>query len=209
MPLERFINPEKYGNPRLWRADVFLSTYEWFARRAAVMPSSRRANRFARWDEGTIWCFPAAAMFGESGIQLGADTMIGPYVSISAGMGPGQELISDRIVVIGDRCLIGRQSSIVGHFSIEIEDDVFFGPNVYVTDQNHGFEDPDVPIGRQTMGEKPVKIGAGSWLGANVVVLPGVTIGKHVVVGAGSVVSKDLPDNRGAGGAPARVVKQL
>lgn len=135
--------------------------------------------------------------------------MIGPYVSISAGMTPGQPLISDEIVVIGDRCLIGRQSSIVGHYSIRIEDDVFFGPNVYVTDQNHGFEKLDLPIGKQTMAEQPVVIGEGSWLGANVVVLPGVTIGKHVTVGAGSVVTGDLPDNSVAVGSPARVVRQL
>ena len=67
--------------------------------------------------------------------------MIGPYVSLSAGMAPTQELLSDRIVEIGDRVLIGRNSSIVGHFHIVIEDDVFFGPNVYVTDQNHAFDD--------------------------------------------------------------------
>lgn len=135
--------------------------------------------------------------------------MIGPYVSISAGMGPGQDLINDHIVTIGDRCLIGRQCSIVAHYSVTIGDDVFFGPNVYITDQNHGFEDLTVPIGRQTMPEKPVVIGAGSWLGANAVVLPGVTIGKHVTIGAGSVVTKDLPDNCVAVGSPARVVRQL
>ncbi len=207
--LEKFGQRYGLGNPRLWRADALLGASEWLTKRAAVMPGSRRANRFARWDSGTIWCYPPAAMFGEAGIQLGADTLIGPYVSISAGMGPDQKLISDRIVGIGDRCLIGRQSSIVGHYSIEIHDDVFFGPNVYVTDQNHGFEDLNEPIGRQTMGEKAVVIGEGSWLGANVVVLPGVTIGKHVAVGAGSIVTRDLPDNCVAVGSPARVVKQL
>lgn len=207
--LERLVDQKKHGNPRLWRADLFLATFEWFSFRSAVMPGSRRANRFSEWDEGTIWCFPPAAMFGEQGIKLGADTMIGPYVSISAGMGPDQDLLSDDIVVIGDRCLIGRQSSIVGHFSITIENDVFFGPNVYITDQNHGFENLDLPIGRQTMPEKPVRIGEGSWLGANVVVLPGVTIGRHVTVGAGSVVTRDLPDNSVAVGSPAKVVKQL
>lgn len=200
---------KRFGNPRLWRADGFLGLWEWFSRRAAVMPSSRRANRFASWGRGSIWCFPPAAMFGEQGIRIGQDTMIGPYVSISAGMTPGQELLSDSVVVIGDRCLIGRYTSIVGHFSVTIEDDVFFGPNVYVTDQNHGFEDLEVPIGRQSMGEKAVRIGAGSWLGANVVVLPGVTIGSHVAVGAGSIVTKDLPDNCVAAGSPARVLKQL
>ncbi len=199
--------PKTLGNPRLWRADLLLAGHEWLTRRAAIMPTSRRANRFNRFGRGTVICFPPMALFGEQAIQIGEDTLIGPYVSLSAGMAPGQELISDQIVEIGDRCLIGRSSSIVGHFEIVIEDDVFFGPNVYITDQNHGFEDPTIPIGRQQASERPVRIGAGSWLGANVVVLPGVTIGPHVAVGAGSVVTKDLPAGAVAVGSPARVVR--
>ena len=58
------------------------------------------------------------------------------------------------------------------------------------------------------MPEDPVRIGWGSWLGTNTVVLPGVSIGRHVAVGAGAVVTSDLPDNAVAVGAPARVVKQ-
>ena len=75
--------------------------------------------------------------------------MIGPFVSLTAGMAPGQEMISDPVVSIGDRCVIGRGSHIIGHFSIEIGDEVQTGPNVYITDQNHVYEDPVVPIGRQ------------------------------------------------------------
>jgi len=195
------------GNPRLWRADLLLGAHDWLTRRAAIMPTSRRANRFDSFGKGTIICFPSTALFGEHSIQIGEDTLIGPYVSLSAGMAPGQDLISNQIVKIGDRCLIGRQCSIVGHLEIVIENDVFFGPNVYVTDQNHGFSDLDSPIGRQAAGERPVRIGSGSWLGANVVVLPGVTIGHHVAVGAGSVVTRGLPDYAIAVGSPARVLK--
>lgn len=203
--VSQFIN--RFGNPRLWRADALLTAHEWLSRRAAIMPTSRRANRFARYGSGTIMCFPPAALFGENGIQLGEDTLIGPYVSLSAGMLPGQELISDSIVTIGDRCLIGRQCSIVGHFDIRIGNDVYFGPNVYVTDQNHSVDDLELPIGRQSAGEKAVSIGDGSWLGANVVVLPGVTIGRHVAVGAGAIVTSDLPDHAVAVGNPARVIR--
>lgn len=195
------------GNPRLWRADALLAAHEWLSKRAAIMPTSRRANRFAAFGTGTVICFPPAALYGEHAIRLGADSLIGPYVSLSAGMMPGQPLISDRIVQIGDRCLIGRYSSIVGHFEITIGDDVFFGPNVYVTDQNHGVDDLATPIGRQSAGERPVSIGDGSWLGANVVVLPGVSIGRQVAVGAGSIVTGDLPDHAIAVGNPARVLR--
>ena len=59
------------------------------------------------------------------------------------------------------------------------------------------------------MAERPVVIGDGSWLGHGTVVLPGATIGRHVVVGANSVVTGNLPDNCVAAGVPARVLKQL
>ncbi|MGB5755287.1 MAG: acyltransferase [Acidimicrobiales bacterium] len=189
--------------------DLVLAGYERLAMRAVIHDGSRRAARFARFGTGSVICFPPTALYGEAGIRIGRDALLGPHLSLSAGIAPGQDLISDAIVTIGDRCLIGRHSSIVGHFSITIGDDVFFGPNVYVTDQNHGVERLDLPIGRQSEPERPVTIGAGSWLGTNTVVLPGVTIGRHVAVGAGSVVTGDLPDNSVAAGVPARVIRMI
>lgn len=173
---------------------------------ASVHPGTRRAARFSSFGAGSLICFPWAAIYGEQAIHIGRDTIIGPFVSLSAGMVPGQELLSDRVVRIGDRCLIGRGSHIVGHLDVEIGDDVYTGPNVYVTDQNHAWLDPKMPIGRQAAPEQPVSIGSGSWLGAGVVVLPGVTVGCHVAVGAGSIVTRDLPDHTVAVGNPARVV---
>jgi acetyltransferase-like isoleucine patch superfamily enzyme len=79
---------------------------------------------------------------------------------------------------------------------------------VYITDQNHGYGDVDRPISQQTQPEKPVTIGSGSWLGTGTVVLPGASIGKHVAVGANSVVTGELPDFCVAVGAPARVIRQ-
>ncbi|MGI9621806.1 MAG: acyltransferase [Acidimicrobiales bacterium] len=189
------------------RSDLLVGAYDWFARQAAIGPNSRRSRRFASFGQGSIICFPPATLFGERAIRIGDGTIIAPNVSLSAGIGPDQELLSDRIVEIGHRVLIGRGSSIVGHSNIVVEDDVFFGPNVYVTDQNHGAESPDLPIGRQSAPEAPVRIGWGSWLGTNVAVMPGVTIGRRVSVGAGSVVTRDLPDDCVAVGAPARVVE--
>jgi acetyltransferase-like isoleucine patch superfamily enzyme len=104
--------------------------------------------------------------------------------------------------------LIGRGSGIVGHFSIEIGNDVWTGHNVYITDQNHGYEDVTRPISQQSQPERAVKIGDGSWLGYGSVVLPGVTIGEHCVIGANSVVTHDVPSFSVAVGVPARVIKQ-
>jgi acetyltransferase-like isoleucine patch superfamily enzyme len=85
---------------------------------------------------------------------------------------------------------------------------VFTGPYVYITDQNHGYDDPDMPIGRQMPLNAAVRIGSGSWLGAGAVVLPGACIGRNVVVAAGSVVRGAIPDRCVVAGVPARVVRQ-
>jgi acetyltransferase-like isoleucine patch superfamily enzyme len=84
---------------------------------------------------------------------------------------------------------------------------VFPGPYVYITDQNHGYADPEVPIGRQMPLNAAVRIGSGSWLGAGAVVLPGADIGRNVVIAAGSVVRGTVPDRCVAAGVPARVVR--
>lgn len=195
---------------RRWAVDRLHDRWDDFGVTASLHADCARAARFTAFGAGSLMCFPWAALYGEAGIRIGEGTMIGPYVSLSAGMVPSQALLHDRIVDIGDRCLIGRGSAIVGHYSIVIEDDVYTGPNVYITDQNHGVDDLTQPIGRQVpAAEGPVRIGAGSWLGTGVVVLPGVTIGRHVAVGAHSVVTRDLPDFCVAVGAPARVIRML
>lgn len=147
-------------------------------------------------------------IFNERYIEIGTDTLIGPGVSLSAGMVPGQECITSPVVRIGDRCLIGKGSGIVGHFSITIGNDVWTGHHVYITDQNHGYENIALPISQQSQPERAVVIGDESWLGYGSVVLPGVTIGKHVVIGANSVVTRDIPDYSVAVGSPALVVRK-
>jgi acetyltransferase-like isoleucine patch superfamily enzyme len=174
----------------------------------ALGPDTRRGRRFGSFGGGSVICFPPTAIVNERYIHIGRGTLIGPGITLSAGMVPGQRCLSDRVVGIGDRCLLGKGSSVVGHLSIEIGDDVWTGPHVYITDQNHGYEDLDLPIARQTMPERPVVIGDGSWLGHGTMVLPGARIGRHVAVGAGSVVTGELPDRCVAVGVPARVVRR-
>jgi acetyltransferase-like isoleucine patch superfamily enzyme len=178
-------------------------------RLGAIRSNTRRGRRFGAFGERSVICFPPAAILNERYIHVGADTTIGPHVTLSAGMVPGQSCLTDPVVRIGDRCLLGRGSGLVGHLSIVIEDDVWTGHNVYVTDQNHGYADLDVPISRQAMPERPVLIGGGSWLGHGTVVLPGATIGRHVVIGANSVVRGEIPAYCVAAGNPARVIKRM
>lgn len=183
------------------------SAWERMCRIGTVGPQDRIARRFGAFGEGSLLAFPLGVFYNEKYIQIGSGTMVGPLSSITVGMAPGQEMVSNPVVSIGDRCVIGRGSYIIGHFSIEIGHDVQTGPNVYITDQNHVYEDPDVPVGRQWPRDKPVKIGCGAWLGTGTIVLPGVTVGRNAVVGAGSVVTSDLPDHCVAVGTPARVIK--
>lgn len=177
-------------------------------RMAAIGPDDRAGRRFGAFGQGSIICFPANTIFNEHYIHIGSQTMIGPNITLSAGMAPGQVCLSDPVVRIGDRCLIGKGSGIVGHFGITIGDDVWTGHHVYITDQNHGYEDVTLPISRQTMPEREVVIGDGSWIGHGSVVLPGARIGRHVAIGANSVVTGDIPDFSVAVGSPARVVRR-
>ena len=177
-------------------------------RLAAIGPDDRPARRFGSFGSGTCISWPTGYVFGERWIHLGEDTLVGSHVTLSAGMVPGQQMVTDPVVRIGDRCLIGRGSAIVGHLSIDIGDDVFTGMNVYITDQNHGYEDLDMPIGTQLPSEDPVVIGADSWIGSGAVILPGARIGRHVVVGANSVVRGEIPDYSVVVGSPGRVVRR-
>ena len=173
----------------------------------AIGPGDARGKRFGKFGMNSVICFPANTLFNEAYIHIGEGTMFGPHITLSAGMVPGQECLTNPVVKIGDRCLIGKGSGIVGHLSIEIGNDVWTGHHVYITDQNHGYEDLSEPISRQAMPERPVSIGDGSWLGHGTVVLPGAEIGRHVVVGANSVVTGILPDNCVAVGSPAKVIR--
>lgn len=190
------------------RDDLIALLWQWFARNGAIGPNSRRGRRFGKFGEGSIILFPTTTIFNESYIHIGSGTMIGEHVALSAGMMPGQKLLTNPVVRIGDRCLIGRGSGIVGHLSIDIGSDVWTGHHVYITDQSHGYENISTPISSQSQPERAVSIGEGSWLGHGVVVLPGAKIGRHVAVGANSVVTGDLPDYCVAVGSPAKIIRQ-
>jgi acetyltransferase-like isoleucine patch superfamily enzyme len=191
-----------------WRSEALSKLWKWISINAAIGPTSVRGKRFGSFGEGSIILFPTTTIFNENYIHIGVNTMIGEHVALSAGMMPGQKCMTNPVVKIGDRCLIGRGSGIVGHLSIDIGNDVWTGHHVYITDQSHGYEDVSRPISEQSQPERAVTIGDGSWLGHGVVVLPGAKIGKHVAVGANSVVTGELPDFCVAVGSPARVIKQ-
>ena len=181
--------------------------WEWIQRAGEITPKTPGRHKFAHLGEGACIGFPTGAIYGEPWISIGAHTLIGTHCTISAGFVPGLDLGPDIIVRIGRSCSLGRGTQIVGHQSIEIGDDVFTGPNVYITDQNHSYSDPDTPIGRQWPENNPVVIGDGCWIGTGAIILPGTRLGRNVAVAGGAVVRGEFPDNAVVGGVPAKVLR--
>lgn len=110
---------------------------------------------------------------------------------------------------IGDNCYIGSFFSVLNASNVTIGNDVLIASHVLISSENHGMDpESDIPFMDQPLSSNPVSIADGCWIGENVCILPGVTIGKKCIVGAGSVVTKSIPDYSIAVGNPARVIKK-
>ena len=154
------------------------------------------------------WSLRRASRVGRRAQVLGWPTVDATNLEIGNEFkiwsGHRQTLISGwGRIRIGDRVFVNCGTVLLSVLEIEIGDDVALANEVYVMDSNsHGVE------GRPHV-EAPVRIGDGTWVGARAMILPGVTIGKRVVVAAGSVVTRDVPDEVLVAGNPARVVRPL
>lgn len=105
----------------------------------------------------------------------------------------------------GKRVFVNFGCSFMDRGGITLEDGVLIGPQVKLITENHA-EEPDK---RQHVYSRPILIKRKAWLGAGVTVLPGVTIGENAIVGAGSVVTKDVPDNAVVVGTPAKIIRYI
>ena len=110
-------------------------------------------------------------------------------------------------VMIGDHTRIGLHNTIIG--PVIIGSHVNLAQGITVTALNHNFEDSEKRIDEQGVSTSAVVIEDDIWIGANAVVLPGVTIGHHSVVAAGAVVTKDVPPHSLVAGVPAKIIKQI
>jgi len=108
-------------------------------------------------------------------------------------------------VTIGKRCFIQQCCTFFGRGGIEIGNDVFIGPKCNLITINHDVN----PDNRSATYGKPIKIEDKVWLGINATVLPGVTLGYGCIVGANSVVTKDVPPMTIVAGNPARIIKKI
>jgi acetyltransferase-like isoleucine patch superfamily enzyme len=160
------------------------------------------ASSFERFGHGSHLALPIQVE-GSERIAIGSGVFIGPGSWLLAGE-------PDARLEIGDGTGVSGYCVLSAMLHVRVGRDVLFGRNVHVADHRHGIGTPGVPVRQQPLEDlRPVSIGDGSWLGQNVVVLPGVTIGAGAVIAANSVVREDVPAGSVAAGAPARVVRTL
>jgi acetyltransferase-like isoleucine patch superfamily enzyme len=110
-------------------------------------------------------------------------------------------------VVIGDHTRIGLHNTVIG--PVTIGSHVNLAQGITITALNHNFGDKSQRIDDQGVSTDPVIVGNDIWIGANAVILPGVSIGHHSVVAAGAVVTKDVPPHSLVAGVPAKIIKEI
>lgn len=161
-------------------------------------------RKYAKFGKGSMVKSPLR-IDGAKNIKIGYNVIVQYKSWLAAVPLTGKESCS---LEIEDGCIIGHFNHIYATESIILHKNVLTADKVYISDNLHGYGNITVPILKQPIIQKrKVEIGEGSWLGENVCVL-GATIGRHCVIGANSVVTKDIPDYSVAVGAPAKVIKQ-
>ncbi|MGA0558518.1 acyltransferase [Larkinella sp. VNQ87] len=129
--------------------------------------------------------------------SMGEHSVVESFSVVNNGVGP---------VRIGARCTVGIGSVVIG--PVTLGNDVIMAQHVVLSGLNHGYEDVSRSIREQPVVTRPIVIEDECWIGANVVITAGVTVGRHSVVAGGSVVTRDVPPYSVVGGNPARLLKQ-
>lgn len=168
------------SRPRLWV-------------RLLVTPFMIRRGRGSK-----IRCSARLDIFPFHRLSIGRRTIIESRVTLNNGVGD---------IVIGDSSRIGIGSTLIA--PVEIGNDVHLAQNIVISGLNHNYKDPGRTIHEQGVSRSLVRIEDDVWIGANVVVTAGVTIGHHSVVAAGSVVTHDVAEFSVVAGVPAKMIKKI
>jgi acetyltransferase-like isoleucine patch superfamily enzyme len=185
------------ANPRLKRWIDYLIMNQrdarprWYIRLLAPLYQERGRGSKIYWS--VRMDTPPYRLF-----SLGQNSVVESYSCINNAVGD---------VIIGDHTRIGIHNTIIG--PVTIGSHVNLAQGITVTALNHNFSDTTKRIDEQGISTNPVTIEDDVWIGANAVILPGVTIGQHAVVAAGAVVTADVPANTVVGGVPARIIKKI
>jgi acetyltransferase-like isoleucine patch superfamily enzyme len=149
--------------------------------------------------------FPPATVFSAGRIGVGARVTIREQSWLNANGEEGDDRVS---LTIGDGTSIGRFVHINASSSVVIGRGVLIADRVYISDADHNFGDTGVPIIEQGVKFRgAVVIGENSWIGVGAAILPGVRVGRGAIVGANSVVTRDVPEMAIVAGSPAKVIK--
>lgn len=130
--------------------------------------------------------------------SIGKQSTIEDFATINNGVGD---------VTIGNNTLVGIGNVVIG--PAQLGNNIILAQNIVISGLNHNYEDPKTPIRAQNVRTAEIVIEDDCWIGANAVITAGVRIGKHAVVAAGAVVTKDIPSFTIAAGNPARIVKKF
>lgn len=186
-------------------ASLALSLYRGGARLRAKVFSLACGRAFASFGSRSV-IEPPVRLQGERRISIGSDVYVGAgsWLQVLDGI--------DRHVAlaIGDGTSIAGSCVLSAALRVRVGRKVLLARNVYIADHSHAYADAGRAVLDQGIRQvAPVEVDDGAWLGQNVVVGPGVRIGRGSVIGANSVVLEDVPDYCVAVGAPARVVKEF
>lgn len=161
-------------------------------------------KQFKYCGENTKLYLPYLAL-SKKNIAIGDKTEILPGSRIQSYPSSGRT----PDIIIGKNCYFGYNLSILAGDDIIIDDYVLIASNVLLTSETHGMDPTnEIPYMDQQLSVKSIHIKKGCWIGEKVCVLPGVTIGEKSIIGAGSVVTKSIPDYCVAVGNPAKVIKK-
>jgi abequosyltransferase len=165
-------------------------------------------NRFLFGSYGRdVYIEPGVVINRPRYIHIGDRTFIKQHTNIN--IHPADKKSKEGMLFLGKHVTISQGCIISAFTRIVLEDEVGMAPYGCILDNTRKPTDITRPLQEQDIEVGPVHIGEGSWLGYNVIVLPNVTIGKHCIIGALSVVKKDIPPYSMAVGSPARVVKRF
>jgi acetyltransferase-like isoleucine patch superfamily enzyme len=173
------LTPPNEHRPRLW-TKIFLNPFIHKRGKGSIIRGMSKID-----------------LFPFNNFTLGKHTVIEHFSTVNNGVGD---------VTIGEYSFIGTSNVIIG--PVIIGNRVMTAQNVVISGMNHSYKDVDLPPTIQPVTTSQITIADNVWIGANCVIIPGISIGHHSVIGAGSVVTKDIPDYCVAVGNPARLVKR-
>ena len=186
------------------QAKQWLQKWRWYERNALPWNRALIHREFARREAFCRWPVHGNVLeaLREGRLEIGPQVLLEPGVWLTC---PG-----DARIRIGGGTFLNLGVQVAAVASVDIGEHCMFANGCFVTDGDHRFDDPDKPVPWQGFTTKgPTRVGDNVWCGANVVITSGVTVGERCVIGANSVVTRDLPPFSIAAGAPAKVLRTI